>query len=270
MPWRKQDTLSLLLRLRGDFDGDAPRGGTTRLRTGYATVGGIAQAHGLFCATLPLYMPKLIHLAFREPVMLIKRRCPHTGVVNFFSHAEPHMAVGSIVPRKAYRNLIAALDGLADLPWTLTIAGDDTRHPDETTALKAQIAASPAGARIRLLGALSNAALAELYATSDAFVMSSLYEGYGMVLGEALAHGLPIVATRAGAAAETVPDGAALKVEPGDVTALNAALRRVIADADLRRQLADQSWSAGQRLPQWRDTARRIADVVERVAREEQ
>lgn len=99
MPWRKQDTLSLLLRLRGDFDGDAPRGGTTRLRTGYATVGGIAQAHGLFCATLPLYMPKLIHLAFREPVMLIKRRCPHTGVVNFFSHAEPHMAVGSIVPR---------------------------------------------------------------------------------------------------------------------------------------------------------------------------
>ena len=180
------------------------------------------------------------------------------------------LAVGSIVPRKAYRNLIAALDGLADLPWTLTIAGDDTRHPDETTALKAQIAASPAGARIRLLGALSNAALAELYATSDAFVMSSLYEGYGMVLGEALAHGLPIVATRAGAAAETVPDGAALKVEPGDVTALNAALRRVIADADLRRQLADQSWSAGQRLPQWRDTARRIADVVERVAREEQ
>jgi glycosyltransferase involved in cell wall biosynthesis len=100
--------------------------------------------------------------------------------------------------------------------------------------------------------------------------MSSLYEGYGMVLAEALAHGLPIVATRAGAAAETVPDVAALKVEPGDVAALAAALRRMIGDAALRHRLADNSWSAGQRLPQWLDTARRIAHVVERVTRERQ
>ncbi len=55
-----------------------------------------------------------------------------------------------------------------------------------------------------------------------------------MVLGEALAHGLPIVATRAGAAAETVPVSAALKVEPGDAAGLAAALRQVIGDAALR------------------------------------
>lgn len=178
------------------------------------------------------------------------------------------LAVGSIVPRKAYRDLVAALATLANLPWRLTIAGDDTRHAEEAAALKAAIAASPVRDRIALRGALSNSALADLYVTSDAFVMSSLYEGYGMVLGEALAHGLPIVATRAGAAAETVPDAAALKVEPGDVSGLAAALRRMIGDAGLRRHLADESWSAGQRLPQWLDTARRIANVVERVTRE--
>jgi glycosyltransferase involved in cell wall biosynthesis len=178
------------------------------------------------------------------------------------------LAVGSVVPRKAYRDLVAALGMLADLPWRLTIAGDDTRHVEESQALKQAVAASPVGSRIVLRGALSNAALADLYVSSDAFVMSSLYEGYGMVLGEALAHGLPIVATRAGAAAETVPDAAALKVAPGDVNGLAAALRHMISDAALRHRLADDSWTAGQRLPQWIDTARRIATVVERVTRE--
>ena len=180
------------------------------------------------------------------------------------------LAVGSIVPRKGYRDLIAALATLADVPWTLAIAGDDGRHAEEAAAVKAAIAASTVGGRITLRGALSNSELAGLYAASDAFVMSSHYEGYGMVLGEALARGLPIVTTRAGAAAETVPDAAALKVEPGDVAALSAALRRLIADAALRQRLADAAWSAGQRLPQWLDAARRIASVVERVARERQ
>lgn len=180
------------------------------------------------------------------------------------------LAVGSIVPRKAYGDLVAALAGLDDLSWTLTIAGDDTRHAQEVAVLQAQIAASPVRDRIALRGALPNSELAALYTSSHAFVMSSLYEGYGMVLSEALAHGLPIVATRAGATAQTVPDAAALKVEPGDVVGLREALRRMISDADLRQRLADQSWSAGQSLPQWQDTARRIATVVERVARERQ
>jgi glycosyltransferase involved in cell wall biosynthesis len=180
------------------------------------------------------------------------------------------LAVGSIVPRKGYRDLVAALGMLADVPWTLTIAGDDTRHVEEATALRELIASSPVAGRIDLRGALSNTALSDLYTSADAFVMSSLYEGYGMVLSEALAHGLPIVSTRAGAAAETVPDEAALKVEPGDIAALSQALRRVIVDTALRKRLAESSWAAGQRLPQWQDTARRIADVVAKVARERQ
>ena len=161
-----------------------------------------------------------------------------------------------------------ALAQLGDLAWTLTIAGDDTRHIEEAAALKSAIAASPVADCIALRGALSNSALSELYVSSDAFVMSSHYEGYGMVLSEALAHGLPVVATRAGAAAETVPDDAALKVEPGDVAALAEALRHMIGDAALRHRLAEQSWRAGQRLPQWQDAARRIASVVERLTRE--
>ena len=88
-----------------------------------------------------------------------------------------------------------------------------------------------------------------------------------MVLAEALARGLPIAMTTGGAAAETVPDGAALKVAPGDAVALQQALRRVIDDAALRGRLADAAWAAGQTLPRWSDAAALIADTIKETRR---
>jgi glycosyltransferase involved in cell wall biosynthesis len=84
-----------------------------------------------------------------------------------------------------------------------------------------------------------------------------------MSLAEALARGLPIVASTGGAAIETVPDAAALKVPPGDVEALAAALRRIVGDADLRARLSDAAWQAGRRLPGWDGTARIVARALQ-------
>lgn len=178
------------------------------------------------------------------------------------------LAVGSIVPRKGHDILVRALDRLGHLDWQLTIAGDQDRSPETTSALRTEIRFSRVYSRIRLVGAVDEGRLADLYARADLFVTASLYEGYGMVLSEALARGLPIVTTTGGAAAETVPDRAALKVPPGDVDALTAALGRAIRDAALRKRLADASWAAGQKLPRWEDTARIIAGVIRAVAEE--
>jgi glycosyltransferase involved in cell wall biosynthesis len=176
------------------------------------------------------------------------------------------LAVGSIVPRKGYDLLVQALARLSDLDWRLVIAGDGGRSPETTAALLAQIGRSRVHDRVRLAGPLDERALAALYARTDLFVMSSLYEGYGMVLGEALVRGLPIVATTGGAAAATAPDRAALKVPPGNVDALSRALRRAMTDAALRRKLADAAWAAGRKLPRWEDTARIVAGAIERAA----
>jgi glycosyltransferase involved in cell wall biosynthesis len=177
------------------------------------------------------------------------------------------LAVGSVVPRKGYDILVRALEQVrTDIAWQLDIAGAIDRSPETAAALDAQIAGSPLAPRIRVLGPLAESALADRYARSDVFVLSSLYEGYGMVLTEALARGLPIVTATGGAAAATVPDAAALKVPPGDVPALAAALQRIIEDVPLRRRLSDAAWQFAQAsLPRWEDSAAKVAAVIKEL-----
>ena len=176
------------------------------------------------------------------------------------------LSVGAVSERKAYPLLVAALAALSDLDWRLTIAGSLSLSPEAAAALRAAVAASDLADRIDLAGAPDDAGLAALYGQADLFVAPSLYEGYGMALAEALARGLPIVASSGGAAAETLPDGAALKVPPGDVPALTAALAQVMTDDGLRRAMADAAWAAAAALPAWDDTARTVADAIRRVA----
>jgi glycosyltransferase involved in cell wall biosynthesis len=172
------------------------------------------------------------------------------------------LAVGAVSARKAYDHLVIALAAMPGLDWRLTIAGSLTLQPDTTAALRRTIDTSGVSDRITLTGAIDDNHLAALYARADLFTMSSLFEGYGMALTEAMARGLPIVASTGGAAADTLPDLAAIRVPPGDVAGLTAALRRVMSDDALRRRMSDAAWTAAALLPSWDDTAREIADVI--------
>jgi glycosyltransferase involved in cell wall biosynthesis len=176
------------------------------------------------------------------------------------------LAVGSLVPRKGYDVLMRALAKIDGRDWHLNIAGADDRSSRTAAELRDLISALGLDRHVTLNGAVSDECLAELYAKADLFVMSSLFEGYGMVLAEAMARGLPIVSTTGGAAAETVPDGVAIKVPPGNVDALTEALRTVLHNAALRTEMANASWCAGRALPKWEDTARIIADVIRKVS----
>jgi glycosyltransferase involved in cell wall biosynthesis len=177
------------------------------------------------------------------------------------------LAVGTMSARKAFDLLARALAPLTTLGWHMTIAGAADRDPAALSAFQRAVADAGIAARVTLTGAVDKETLDALYDRADVFVSSSLYEGYGMALAEALARGLPMVASTGGAAASTVPDAAALKVPPGDGPALTAALRTILTDGPRRLRMADAAWAAAALLPDWDDTARTVAETVTKVIR---
>jgi len=175
------------------------------------------------------------------------------------------LSVGAIVPRKGFDVLIAALAAISDLQWHLTIAGDRTRDPACAAQLDADIARFGLTERVSALGAVSDERIAELYATSDVFVLASRFEGYGMAFAEAIAHGLPVVGTTAGAIPDTVPQGAGVLVSPDDMEALSAALRRLIENTAERSRMSACARDACGSQPSWAESAKLFAEAIERV-----
>lgn len=162
------------------------------------------------------------------------------------------LCVASLVPRKGHRVLIEALARIRDLDWNLVCVGSLDRDPVTTRSVRRVISAVGLDHRVTLAGEWPPQAVVRAYQAAEIFVLPSFHEGYGMAYAEAMAHGLPVIATSAGAIPETVPREAGLFVPPGDPSALARALRRLITEPALRVRLAAGSRAAGARLPGWR------------------
>jgi glycosyltransferase involved in cell wall biosynthesis len=176
------------------------------------------------------------------------------------------LSVGALVPRKGFDVLVAAFATLADLPWRLIIVGDRGRDPKTAAQLDADIVRLRLEDRVTVIGAVTAQRLGELYARADVFALASRFEGYGMAYSEAIAHGLPVVGTRAGAISDTMPPDAALLVAPDDVPALAKALRQVIANTDERRLLAAAARMAARKFPTWQESAHILSRALEALA----
>jgi glycosyltransferase involved in cell wall biosynthesis len=172
------------------------------------------------------------------------------------------LCVGTLTARKGHAILVEALAGLRDQAWRLRCAGSVERDPTTAAAVRRRIAAQGLEDRITLLGELEESALSREYARADGFVLASHYEGYGMVLAEALARGLPVVTTAGGAVPETVPAAAGLLVPPGESGPLREALARLIEDGELRARLAEGARRVRQTLPNWQAAGERFAAAL--------
>lgn len=176
------------------------------------------------------------------------------------------LCVASLIPRKGHLVLVQALAGIADLDWRCDCIGDTGRDPAHVAAVRAAIERHGLGERVHLTGSRPPAALGDAYAGADLFVLPSYYEGYGMVITEALAHGLPVVTTTGGALADTLAPDAGLAVPPGDAKALANALRQLLSDPPTRAALAAGAARAAADLPDWNEAGARFAAALERVS----
>lgn len=178
-------------------------------------------------------------------------------------HPAPRMlCVASLVPRKGYKVLIEALGRLREHAWTCDLVGSPSRDPEHARAIHAAIETAQLHERVRLLGERSPAALRDHYLGADLFVLPSLYEGYGMVVTEALAHGLPVITTNGGALGDTLPSGAGIAVPPGNADALAAALCDFLEDDALRWRLRDGARAARSTLADWASASRQFAHAL--------
>lgn len=172
------------------------------------------------------------------------------------------LCVASLTPRKGHVGLIAALADCADLDWRLTCVGPTDHDPETTAAARRLLDETGLAARVTLAGEVRGDALEARYSAADLFVLASFYEGYGMAFAEAMARGLPVIASGGGAVADTVPEAAGMIVPAGDPAALATALRALISDAGLRAVKAAGAYRAGRALPDWPATAARFAAAV--------
>ncbi|MGQ4387138.1 glycosyltransferase family 4 protein [Streptomyces sp. SAS_270] len=181
------------------------------------------------------------------------------------------LCVAAVTPRKGQHRLVEALAAVTDLPWSCVCVGALTQDPAYVAELRALIEKFGLGDRLHLVGAQAGAALDASYAAADLMVLTSYAETYGMAVTEALARGIPVLATDVGGLPEAVgraPDGGVpgILVPPEDPAALAAELRGWFGEADVRRRLKAAARGRRAALDGWATTARSLAGVLARLS----
>jgi glycosyltransferase involved in cell wall biosynthesis len=182
------------------------------------------------------------------------------------------LCVAAVKPGKGHDVLIDALATAADLPWRCTCVGSLRRDPAFADGVRRRARECGLDGRVRFPGPRTGAELDRAYAAADVLLLPSRAETYGMVVTEALARGLPVVAAAVGGVPDALgraDDGTrpGLLVPPGDPAALGAALRRWLGDADLRARLRRAARERRASLRGWGATTAVVADVLAEAAR---
>jgi glycosyltransferase involved in cell wall biosynthesis len=174
------------------------------------------------------------------------------------------LCVANCLPAKGIHILLDALHRMQDSRLRLTIVGDDRVDPAYTRSLQRLLARWTLAPQVRFTGTVPWETVAHFYAAADIFVFPSLFEGFGMVLAEAMSFGVPIIASAAGAIPELVRDGEnGLLVPPDDAGALAGAIAQLAADAPLRHRLGKSGRARAERLASWEQSAHAIWTLLQ-------
>jgi glycosyltransferase involved in cell wall biosynthesis len=181
------------------------------------------------------------------------------------------LCVAAVMAHKGQDVLLEALGELAALRWRCALVGALDREPSFVAALYRRAADADIADRVRFAGPVGHDELRRQYRSADLLVLPSRLEAYGMVVVEALAAGLPVVATAVGGVPEALGRTAhgvpGLLVPPDDPAALQGALARWLGDAELRTALRRAAGERRGTLQSWGTTAEQVAALLDSVAR---
>jgi glycosyltransferase involved in cell wall biosynthesis len=177
------------------------------------------------------------------------------------------ICVGVLSRHKGQDLLVEALADLADRDWHCVLAGSLDRDPDFVKHLQTRITRLGYDHRVRLSGVLTGAALSHAYTTADLLVAPSRSETYGMIVTEALSHGLPVIAADVGGLPEAFGStadgtGPGQLIPPGDPAALAAALADWLGDEGHRHRLRAAARQRRSTLRGWEQTTQEIANAL--------
>jgi glycosyltransferase involved in cell wall biosynthesis len=177
------------------------------------------------------------------------------------------LCVAAVTFDKGHDVLLDALATISDLAWTCTCVGSLDRDPAFVEDIRRRSRDRGLDGRVELTGPRTAADLERSYAAADLLVLASRAETFGMVVTEALARGLPVVAAEVGGLTEALGYGAqgarpGLLVAPDDAAGLGAALRAWLGDGELRARLRRAARERRESLPGWSGTTSTIADVL--------
>ncbi len=176
------------------------------------------------------------------------------------------LTLGTVEPRKDLPTLVKAFDLVAKKfpELHLVLAGPEGWGGAEAR-LQSAISACSARERITRLGYVSERARVELLRKARVLAYPSLYEGFGLPPLEAMAAGVPVVATRAGSIPEVLGD-AALLCEPGDTQALAECIEQVVQASDTVRAALVEKGRERAKVFTWEKTASSMIELYWRVA----
>jgi glycosyltransferase involved in cell wall biosynthesis len=182
------------------------------------------------------------------------------------------LCVAAVTFDKGHDVLLDALTTITDLSWRCVCVGSVDRDPAFAERVRRRSLTGKLGDRVSFTGPRTGAELDCSYAAADLVVLASRAETFGIVVIEALARGLPVVAADVGGVTEALgycADGSrpGLLVPPDDPAALAAALRAWLGDAEVRRRLRRAASERRGSLQGWSSTTSVIARVLARESR---
>jgi glycosyltransferase involved in cell wall biosynthesis len=189
------------------------------------------------------------------------------------SHAgDALLCVAAVTPHKGHDVLLDGLATATDLMWRCDCIGSLDRDPVHADAVRRRARDRGLDDRVHFTGPCTGPELDRAYATADLLVLASRTETYGMVLTEALARGVPVLAADVGGVSEAVGHGddgtrPGLLIPPGNPVALGKALRTWLNDPGLRARLRIAARQRRATLPRWQATVSALSGVLAGAAR---